>query len=91
MINRIYRYFPDSCSLGTVIREIKQTFSRFQVFPDTPDRLVVASYTGHIYDVNIRDGSCRLICDCHEQQPKLTITNDGQRVVYVEMDFDWII
>ena len=49
---------------------------------------MVASVTGRIYDVNIRDGSCRLICDSNEENSVLSITNDGQRVVYVEMDFD---
>ena len=67
-----------------MIREIRlrgEILLKFQVIPDSPERLVVASDKGHIYDVNIRDGEYRLICDSCEENPKLSITNDGQRVV----------
>ena len=49
--------------------------------PDVPERLVVTTNVGYIYDVNIQDGACRLICHSHEFEAKLSITNDGQRVV----------
>ena len=79
--------FRDSRNLqypGIVIREVRleeEIFRRFQVHPDVPERLVVASKDGRIYNVNVRDGACRLICDIHEENPKLSITNDGQHVV----------
>ena len=72
-------------SLGSVIREIRlqgdDFFKRFQVFPDNPEKLAVISYRSNIYDLNIQDSKCRLICNILEDDPHLCITNDGQHIV----------
>ena len=70
-----------------MIREIRQrdTLVRFDVHPDVPEKLVVADASGGIYNVNIRDGACRMINHSRMHYPVPSVTNDGRRVVYVEM------
>ena len=57
-----------------------ELFNHLHVIPNAPERLIASSEFGGIYDLNIRDGECRLICISQERDPIVSITNDGQRV-----------
>ena len=70
--------------IGTVIREIRLQRDgcwRFQVIPYIADRIAAVTFKGNLLDVNIRDGTIRLIRNSRDEDPILSSTNDGQHVV----------